>query len=339
VRVQRAARGVAMAVGIAAPVVLIGIACLLSGALASAIVGSPPTTAVGTVGDIPAQYLSAYRTASERFSLGPDGWSYLAAIGKIESDHGRSAAPGVRSGQNSHGCCAGPMQIHNGFGSGSGTWGAYKVDGDSDGRLDVYDTEDSVWTAAHYLRASGAPGDWPRALYAYNHAGWYVERVNAQAAQYRQLVAMRPSPPVAEGWLASVPGFPAQRCDARIVPDVVALVASYGLRLTDCFGGAPHAINGEHPLGLAVDLVPVDGDWRRTERLARAAGWQPSCAADGCGGRGPFRQVLYNGFPGHGDPRYSRQPHLHLSWSHGPASPFTRAPWVRTLLGATSALP
>ena len=130
-------------------------------------------------------YLAAYEQSAARFELGSDGWSYLAAIGKIESDHGRSTAPGVHSGQNAYGCCAGPMQIHNGFGSGGGTWGAFKVDGDGDGRADIYDPADAIATAARYLRASGAPADWRTAVFAYNHAGWYVDRSSRQAAAYR----------------------------------------------------------------------------------------------------------------------------------------------------------
>ena len=135
---------------------------LAAGVLASAAPGSPGPLAAGPVDGIPADYLAAYRASAVRFELGDDGWSYLAGIGEVESDHGRSRAPGVHSGQNAHGCCAGPMQIHNGFGSGGGTWGTFKVDGDADGREDVYDPEDAIATAARYLSASGAPSDWHR---------------------------------------------------------------------------------------------------------------------------------------------------------------------------------
>lgn len=312
-------------------------AAILAGAAADQ--GAGPTK----VPDVPGEYLAAYRASAERFEPGSDGWSYLAAVGKVETDHGRLDAPGVRSGQNTHGCCAGPMQIHNGFGSGGGTWGAYKVDGDGDGREDIYAPADAIATAANYLRASGAPADWRRALFAYNHADWYVEKVLAQAQAYREAAtdATPLGPPPAEAptqlapaqgtWLSDVPGMPGERCDRRIVPDVLMLVRAFGVRVTDCYGGAPHAIDGEHPLGLAVDLVPADGDWVRTFRLARVYGWKPSCANSGCEGRGPFRVVLYNGFPGHGDPAHSSSPHLHLSWSHAPAAPFTRARWVRVL--------
>src|SRR5690348_5759868 len=134
---------------------------------------------------VPPEYLQAYRQAAASFKLGDEGWSYLAGIGEVESDHGRSTAAGVHSGQNFHGCCAGPMQIHNGFGSGGGTWGAYAVDGNGDGRLDIYDIADAAPTAARYLRASGAPGDWPSAIFAYNHSQNYVAQVLELASRYR----------------------------------------------------------------------------------------------------------------------------------------------------------
>jgi hypothetical protein len=313
----------------------------LGAAILAAATGTPSVAAAPiAVPDVPPEFLAAYVTAAEHFELGADGWSYLAAIGKVESDHGRSTAIGVHSGQNSHGCCAGPMQIHNGFGSGGGTWGAYKTDGDGDGRTNIYGAADAVATAANYLKARGAPSDWRAAVFAYNHADWYVDQVFHQAAAYRE-VATSSSPtdadaptslaPAEGAWLADVPGWPGERCDRRIVNDVLMLLGRFGLRLTDCFGGAPHDTDGEHPLGLAVDLAPENGDWDRTMRLAQTYGWEPSCAVTGCSGRGPFRVVLYNGYPGHGDPAHTSQPHIHLSWSHAPATPFTRARWVRVL--------
>ena len=165
------------------------------------------------------------------------------------------------------------MQIHNGFGAGTATWGAYAVDGNGDGRKDIYDIADAAPTAANYLRASGAPGDWHRALFAYNHDSSYVAKVLELAAQYR--AAAEPAQRPVEGeqvagdgrWLVDVPGFPGERCDARIVADVVALTTEFGLHLTDCYGGAPHDRDGEHPLGLAVDMSPKDGNWSRTMRL------------------------------------------------------------------------
>jgi hypothetical protein len=86
------------------------------------------------------------------------------------------------------------MQIHNGFGSRGGRWGAYKTDGDGDGRLDIYDPDDAIATAARYLTGAGAPTDWRRALFAYNHASWYVDEVERQAAVYRAAVTTTQPP-------------------------------------------------------------------------------------------------------------------------------------------------
>lgn len=147
--------------------------------------GAPgPEPGVGTVRygasahalrDIPAAYLAEYQAAAERHRL---DWAVLAAIGKVETDHGRLNAPGVRSGENAAGA-GGPMQFL------AATWAAYGGDGDGDDVRDRYDPADAIPAAARYLSASGAPEDYPRAIFAYNHAQWYVDRVLEQADRYR----------------------------------------------------------------------------------------------------------------------------------------------------------
>lgn len=112
-----------------------------------------------------------------------------------------------------------------------------------------------------------------------------------------------------------------QRCDARIVANVLYLARRFAIRVTAC--AEIHSLAGEHPLGAAIDAIPADGGWRQTtERAARALGWKPSCAASGTApacARPPFRFIAYNGYPGHGDPAHCPPPacaaHLHLSWS------------------------
>jgi membrane-bound lytic murein transglycosylase B len=49
------------------------------------------------------------------------------------------------------------------------------------------DPEDAIAAAAGYLKVGGAPHDWYRALYSYNHADWYVKKVLAVAEGYRRL--------------------------------------------------------------------------------------------------------------------------------------------------------
>ena len=65
------------------------------------------------------------------------------------------------------------------------TWASYGVDGDGDGRIDRWDPADAIAAAANYLRASGAPSDYSRAIFAYNHSASYVAAVQRWAARYR----------------------------------------------------------------------------------------------------------------------------------------------------------
>jgi hypothetical protein len=139
--------------------------------------GGPVPPMSAAVDDVPPAYLDLYtRAAAACPGL---SWAVLAAIGEIESDHGRLAAPGVRSGANVAGAM-GPMQFLG------GTWAAYGSDGDGDGTRDVYDPADAVPAAAGYLCANGA-GSIARlsdAIWRYNHAGWYVAEVIEGAIRY-----------------------------------------------------------------------------------------------------------------------------------------------------------
>ncbi|MFD0690937.1 C40 family peptidase [Actinomadura fibrosa] len=131
--------------------------------------------------DIPPAYLRWYLDAASTCPGLP--WNVLAAIGSIESDHGRSTAPGVHSGQNTAGA-GGPMQFL------ATTWNTYGIDGDHDGRKDRYNPADAIHGAAHYLCANGAGNGGHhlyQAIWRYNHADWYVRKVLAQAHRYATL--------------------------------------------------------------------------------------------------------------------------------------------------------
>ena len=179
------------------------------------------------------------------------------------------------------------MQIDNGGGSGAGTWGAYAVDGDGDGRTDIYDPDDAIAAAARYVRANGAPADWqPRAVRLQPRRLVRRSCRSPGRGLSRGRGAVPPSATLPTDRLASgsprslaSPASAATRASFRRSP---SSPAAYGVRVTDCFGGRPHDLGGEHPLGLATDLVPVDGDWNRTARLAGDFGWSPACARAGC---------------------------------------------------------
>src|SRR5262245_18467602 len=190
-------RGAALATG-----ALIFLVVLLVGGVAGwqAVSGrsSPSTVALA---DIPTEYLSLYEREAARFRI---DWAVLAAIGKVECDHGRSKLAGCNPPGTVNGKGAtGPMQF---LGS---TWRAgeapmsvpaigpptssvadgYATDGDGDGLANVWDSADAIAGAARLLRENGAPGDYRRALHAYNPDEAYVDAVLAQARRYRAAFA------------------------------------------------------------------------------------------------------------------------------------------------------
>lgn len=157
----------------------------------------------------PARLLPVYSAAAQKYGLGSRGAGILAAINYVESDYGESTLPGVQSGTNFAGA-EGPMQF---LGS---SWEAYGVDGNGDGVEDPYDAEDAVFAAAHLLQVDGAPGDWYGAIFDYNHADWYVRKVERIAAGFGTTecapepegIGPLPSAPVARllyvaGWIES----------------------------------------------------------------------------------------------------------------------------------------
>ncbi len=134
----------------------------------------PSTTATA---QIPAGVLRLYVQAARRYDI---DWSVLAAIGKVECDHGRDPDPSCsREGAVNAAGAGGPMQFL------ASTWAQYGVDGDGDGRVDRWDSADAIYSAANYLHASGAPRDYGAAIYAYNHAASYVSEVELWASRYR----------------------------------------------------------------------------------------------------------------------------------------------------------
>src|SRR4051794_18886551 len=131
---------------------------------------APPSATAAR--EIPADYLTLYQHAGAAYTV---PWTILAAIGAIESDHGRSHLPGVQSGVNPFGCCAGPMQLNIRNGPPS-TWQTYRIDGNNDGLTDPYDPADAIASAAHYLHTllTQTHGNLTATVWGYNHSPTYV---------------------------------------------------------------------------------------------------------------------------------------------------------------------
>jgi peptidoglycan hydrolase CwlO-like protein len=119
------------------------------------------------------EYVRLYKESARQYGFGED-WYVLAAVGKVESNHGENMGPSSAG-------ALGPMQFL------PSTWETSGVDGNGDGVANIMDARDAIPAAAGYLRDGGAPQDWYRALYTYNHADWYVKKVLAVAEGYRRL--------------------------------------------------------------------------------------------------------------------------------------------------------
>ena len=165
-----------------------GAVMMVIGGLSTGIIGgSSPSQDARQ--DIPPAYLALYQRAADTCPGLP--WPVLAGIGKIETNHGRSTLPGVTSGANFAGA-AGPMQMGIGVGAAGDAFWRFAVDGNADGRKSPYDPADAIPSAANYLcsalRQNG--GDVSRAVFSYNHAQWYVDKVLAIASGYAQTAGL-----------------------------------------------------------------------------------------------------------------------------------------------------
>ena len=114
---------------------------------------------------IPPFLLPIYQAAGIEYGI---RWEVLAAINEIETDYGRNL-------NVSSAGAVGWMQFL------PSTWKAYGVDANHDKRKDPYNPVDAIFAAARYLRAAGAEQDLRKAIFAYNHADWYVDSVLMRA--------------------------------------------------------------------------------------------------------------------------------------------------------------
>lgn len=224
-------------------------------------VPSLPTSSCAPAG-VPAVLIPIYQRASDAYGLGPQGASILASINGIET------AFGTNLNVSSAGAI-GWMQFM------PETWDGYGVDANGDGVADPYNPEDAIFAAASYLAASGMPADTYGAIYAYNHADWYVAEVLANAECYGrlgnavaqafdlsprlQVLSCRP----AQDWKKRIP--------APYLDAFETAAARYGLGRDGVWALAAVArLESEFGKGMPADLMETRGplgldgtEWRR----------------------------------------------------------------------------
>jgi Transglycosylase SLT domain/Peptidase family M23 len=114
---------------------------------------------------IPPFLIPIYQAAGIEYQV---PWQVLAAINEIETDYGRNLSVSSAG-------AVGWMQFL------PSTWKRWAVDANGDGIADPYNPVDAIFTAARYLHAAGASKNLSQAIFAYNHAGWYVQSVLLRA--------------------------------------------------------------------------------------------------------------------------------------------------------------
>jgi len=115
------------------------------------------------------QLLPIWQAAGQQYGI---PWSVLAAINKVESNFGQNMGPSSAG-------AIGWMQFM------PATWAEWGYDADGNGVADPWNPTDAIYSAARYLAASGGATDISAAVYAYNHAQWYVDEVLQLAQQYQ----------------------------------------------------------------------------------------------------------------------------------------------------------
>ena len=121
--------------------------------------------------EIPPFLLPIYQSCGTEYGI---PWQVLASINKIETAFGTNLNVSSAGAE-------GWMQFI------PSTWAAYGVDANGDGKKDPYNPVDAICAAARYLRAAGGDKDIRQAIFAYNHADWYVDEVLLGANQYGKL--------------------------------------------------------------------------------------------------------------------------------------------------------
>lgn len=150
---------------------------------------------------VPAEFMAIYLAAEKKYKV---DWYYLAALHFVET--GYSTHPTMISsvgaeghmqfmpctfvGWNYPGCKGGngfvniPTDVKTNLGT-IKKYGGLGVDGDGDGKADPWNVTDAIFTAANYLSKSGYSSNIDKAILAYNHADWYVEKVKKKAMELK----------------------------------------------------------------------------------------------------------------------------------------------------------
>ncbi|MBO9532892.1 MAG: lytic murein transglycosylase [Solirubrobacteraceae bacterium] len=146
--------------------------------------------------NIPPFLLPIYQAAGSEYGI---RWEVLAAINRIETAFGTNLNVSTAG-------ALGWMQFM------PSTWESYGVDANGDGQKDPFNPADAIFAAARYLKAAGGDEDLRKAIFAYNHADWYVDDVMDNASK----IASIPEPIISSLAALTQGIFPVDAADRSI---------------------------------------------------------------------------------------------------------------------------
>ena len=220
---------------------------------------------------IPGKVKAMYVAAANRYKV---PWQLLAGIGMAETRHGRNNNTSSAGAQ-------GLMQFM------PRTFRVYGVDGDGNGTISIHSDADSIFSAGHYLVASGVKKGHAgviRALWAYNRSISYRNDVLYYAWSYAGtagVVVAGEDPQDCVPADGDIPGFDGGTCrkSGSAAERGLRPTALHGLRCIKAAFGAIVSMGGrggrpigtsDHPRGLAVDfMIPK---W--SSRTGNSFGWK-----------------------------------------------------------------
>jgi Transglycosylase SLT domain len=189
--------------------------------------------------EIPPFLLPIYQACGTQYGI---PWEVLAGINKIETAFGTNLNVSTAG-------AVGWMQFL------PSTWKGYGVDANGDGRKDPYNPVDAVCAAGRYLKAAGGDTNLRGAIFAYNHATWYVDEVLLYARQYGHLP---------EDLVGSITGltegdrFPVA-ANARYADDISERQAAKNARPTRGSTGNVADVVSSSPTRRGINIYSHDG--------------------------------------------------------------------------------
>jgi hypothetical protein len=220
---------------------------------------------------VPPFLLPIYQAAGAQYRV---HWQILAAINEVETAFGRNL-------RESSAGAIGWMQFM------PSTWQRYGIDADGDGKRDPWDPVDAIFAAARYLHAAGAESSLPKAIFAYNHAGWYVDQVIERARTFAGLPDDLVTLLTQQGFKQTASIKDKLGKDSYLDPDVQLTMPGQALLLND--RQLRHRVLHDDKINLygcgRQDIVDhrIDDRVLRTLVYLRAYHYDPTVSALECG--------------------------------------------------------